>query len=160
MEIAFKPARFISSPLVISILSVTLIACKAQNHKNPVVWHKVSIDLSKRAPIGYEICPEGSVTLSRGVIDLKLLMPQRIEIPTEFQEYGVKSIEFHPGRHEVDLYKNLHSGRAVYTMGDLAIEAGRPTLRVMLDTTKLSKGTYVLGISGYPFFAHCAVDIE
>jgi len=146
--------------LVVSILISTLIGCKSQYHTNPDGSVNVSIDLNKIAPIGYEICKKGAVKLSRGSVDLKLLMPERVEIPAEFQEYGAKYVEFHPGRHEVDLYKNLHSARVVYTKGDLAVEAGVPTIRVKLDTSKLSKGQYVLGISGDPFFAYCTVDVQ
>ncbi len=89
-----------------------------------------------------------------------MLMPERIEIPPETQQYGAKFVEFHPGRHEIDLYRNLHSARVVHTKGDLAVEAGVRTIRVKLDTSKLSKAKYVLGISGDPFFAYCTVDVQ
>jgi len=149
-----------SLALLISMLISTLIACKSQYQTNPDGSINVSIDLNTIAPIGYEICKEGAVKLSRGLVDLKLLMPEKIEIPAEVQQYGTKYVEFLPGRHEVDLYKNLHSARVVYTKGDLAVEAGVPTIRAKLDTSKLSKGKYVLGISGDPFFAYCTVDVQ
>ena len=148
------------SALLALILISTLIGCKSQFQRNPDGSVKVNIDLNKIAPIGYEICKERPVTLSRGIVDLKLLMPERIEIPAEFRKFGANYVEFHPGQHEVDLYKNLHSARVVYTKGDLTVEAGVPTIRVKLDTSKLSKGPYVLGISGDPFFAYCTVDVQ
>ncbi len=120
----------------------------------------VSIDLNKIAPIGYEICADRPPTLSRGMVDLKMLKTERIEIPSENRRYGAKSVEFHPGRHEIDLYRNLQSARVLYTKGDLAVEAGVSTIRAKLDTSQLSKGKYVLAISGDPFFAYCTVDVQ
>ena len=149
------------TPLLASIFIVTLMGCKSQTRINPDGSANVSIDLSNSgAPIGYEICEEKSITLSRGLVDLKLRMPERIEIPAEDQQYGTKYIEFHPGPHVVDLYKNLHSARVMHVKGDLAVEAGAPTIRVKLDTSNLTKGKYELGISGDPFFAYCSVDMQ
>ena len=148
------------TPLLTSIFIMTLVSCKSQTHTNPDGAANVSIDLSNSAPIGYEICEEKSITLSRGIVDLNLRMPERIEIPAEDRQYGTKYIEFHPGSHEVDLYKNLHSARVMHMKGDLAVEAGAPMIRVKLDTSNLTKGKYELGISGDPFFAYCAVDMQ
>ena len=146
--------------LLTSIFIMTLMSCKSQNHTNPDGSANVSIDLSNSAPIGYEICEEKSITLSRGIVDLKLRMPDRIEIPAEDQQHGTKYIEFHPGPHVVDLYKDLHSARVMHMKGDLAVEAGAPMIRVQLDTSNLTKGKYELGISGDPFFAYCTVDMQ
>lgn len=143
--------------VIVAILLTLLVGCKSHGRDGVV---NVTVDLNKTAPIGYEICGDRGPKLARGVVDLKLLMPGRIEIPADIEQYGAKFVEFRPGRHEIDLYRNLHSARVVYTKADLAMEGGVPTVRVKLDTSRLSKGKYVLGISGDPFFAYCTVDIE
>jgi hypothetical protein len=60
----------------------------------------VSIDLSNSAPpIGYEICEEKSDHTFARIVNLKLRIPEKIEIPAEDQQYGTKYIVFHPGPH-------------------------------------------------------------
>ncbi len=137
-----------------------LVGCRSQTRRNPDGTVEVSVDLNKIAPIDYEICANRPPKLSRGVVDLQLQMPERMEIPPEEQEFGAKYVEFRPGKHEIDLYRNLHSARVLYTKGDLAMEAGVPTIRVKLDTSRLSRGKYVLGIGGDPFFAYCTIDLQ
>jgi hypothetical protein len=87
-------------------------------------------------------------------------MPTRLDIPPEQRYNSVEFVEFRPGRHHVDVYRNLHSARLLYTEGNLAMESGVPTIRAHLDMTKLSRGKYILGISGDPFFAYCTVDVQ
>jgi len=155
----FMGKRTLVPLLAISIGMPLLVGCGSQNRQGHDGAVNVSIDLNKTAPIGYEICGDRPPRLSRASLDLRLQMPQRIEIPPEEQRLGAKYVEFRPGRHDIDLYRNLQSARVLYTNGDLAMEAGVPTIRAKLDTSKLSKGRYVLGIGGDPFFAYCTVDL-
>jgi hypothetical protein len=48
----------------------------------------------------------------------------------------------------------------MYTKGELAMEAGKPTIHLRLDASRLPAGKYVLGIGGDPFFAYCTVDLQ
>lgn len=91
---------------------------------------------------------------------LKIRLPEKFEIPPDQQKWGAKAIVFRPGDHDLDLYKDLHSGRLLYTHSPLSIENGVRTIKVRLDTGKLPKGQYVLGISGDPFFAYCPVQLQ
>ena len=141
--------------LAVSCAIALLYGCKSRDEIKTI-----TIDLNQTAPIGYEICAIRPPKLARRNVELLFQMPSRLEIPPDQQDFGAKYIEFRPGRHEVDLYKNLHSARLLYTKGELALEAGVPTIRARLDMAKLSKGTYVLGISGDPFFAYCTVDLQ
>jgi hypothetical protein len=120
----------------------------------------VTIDLNKTAPIGYEICAGHPPRLERRNLQLLLQMPTRLDIPPEQRYNSVEYVEFRPGHHDVDIYRDLHSVRVLYTKGNLSVEAGVPTIRAQLDMTKLSKGKYVVGISGDPFFAYCTVDLQ
>jgi len=54
----------------------------------------VTIDLNKIAPIGYEICGDRPAKLDRGRLDLRIQMPERIEIPEKNQTFGAKYVEF------------------------------------------------------------------
>jgi len=135
-----------------------LFGCKVRTRESGET-HLV-LDLSKVAPIGYEICADRPPRFSAANLDLQLQMPQRIAIPPDQQNFGAKSIEFRMGRHDIDLYQDLHSGRLLHAKGDIAMEVGVPTLRVKLELTKLPKGRYVLGVSGDPFFAYCTVDLQ
>ncbi len=146
--------------LAVSIAVILLFGSNCGNRERRNGPVNVTIDLSKTAPIGYEICADKPPKLSRGNLDLRLQMPERIEIPADPQHEGARYVEFRAGEHEVDLYRDLHSGRLLHTRGSLVIEGGVPTVRAKLETNKLTKGRYVLGISGDPFFAYCTVDLE
>ena len=149
------PAALTASTAVILLLGSN---CGTREPRNGRV--NITIDLNKIAPIGYEICGDKPPKLARGNLDLQLQMPERIEIPPNSQYVNAKYVEFRPGEHEVDVYRDLHSARVLYTRGNLGIEGGVPTIRVNLETTKLAKGRYVLGVSGDPFFAYCTCDLE
>jgi hypothetical protein len=146
--------------LAISIAIILLFGCNSGPPGPHNGFVNVTIDLNKIAPIGYEICADHPPKLSGGNVDLMLRMPQRLEIPPDQQHLGAKYVEFRPGRHEVSVYRDLHSARLLYTEADLAMEEGVPTIRVKLEMAKLSKGRYVLGISGNPFFTYCTVDLQ
>lgn len=146
--------------LAISIGMLLAVNCGSHSQQDRDGVFHVTIDLNKIAPIGYEICGDRPARLSRANLDLRVQMPQRIEIPRENQQFGAKFVEFRPGRHEIDVYRNLHSARVLWTDGELAIEAGVPIIRAKLDTRKLSSGRYVLGISGDPYFAYCTMDLS
>jgi len=148
--------------VVLLIATLGMAGCKARGKtvsKNgdgvPVV-----IDLSKIAPIGIEITGHHPLTVPRGKVLLTIQLPERFEIPPDQQKLGAKAIVFKPGDHDIDLYKDLHSGRLLYTHAPLLIENGVPTIEVKFDTGKLPSGQYVLGISGDPFFAYCPVQLQ
>jgi hypothetical protein len=100
--------------LAVSFAIALLYGCKSRDEIKTI-----TIDLNKTAPIGYEICASQPPKLARRNVELLFQMPARLEIPPDQQDFGAKYIEFRPGRHEVDLYKNLHSARLLYTKGDL-----------------------------------------
>jgi hypothetical protein len=137
-----------------------LMGCKSGVQASSQNSADVKIDLNSRAPTGYEICADRNVQLPRANINLKLLMPERVEIPIDAQQFGAKYVEFHSGLHDIGLYRKLDSPRLMYTKGELAMEAGKPTIHFRLDASQLPAGKYVLGISGDPFFAYCTVDLQ
>ncbi len=144
-----------------SLLASSLPGCKAPSRpEDSEGGVGASIDLSSIAPIGYEICSGRDVALSRGNIALSLRMPLTVEVPPEAAQNGPQHIEFRPGQHAIDLYKDLHTARLIHTEGELTVENGTPIVRVRLDTSALSTGKYVLGISGDPFFAYCTVNLS
>ena len=146
--------------LLAAILISALMGCKSGVKASSESPADVNVDLSSRAPIGYEICADRNVQLPRANIDLKLLVPERVEIPPDAQQFGAIDVEFHPGQHDVDLYRKLDSPRLRHTRGELAMEAGKPTLHFRLDVSQLPAGKYVLGIGGDPFFAYCTLSLQ
>ena len=149
------------SLLAASVLTCTLGGCRTQSRtEDPGRAAIASLDLTSIAPIGYEICNGRGVTLSRGNIALTLRMPVKVEIPPESAQNEPQYIEFRPGRHAIDLYKDLHTARLLHTAGELTVENGAPIVQVRLDTSALTTGKYVLGISGDPFFAYCTVSVS
>jgi hypothetical protein len=69
-----------------------------------------------------------NVQLPRANMNLKLLMPERVEIPPDAQQFGAKYVEFRPGHHAVDLYRDLDSPRLMHTTGSLPWKKGsRPS---------------------------------
>jgi hypothetical protein len=156
-----KQHKLLLPPSLAASIAVILLFgsnCGTREPRNGRV--NVTIDLNKTAPIGYEFFADKPPKLARGNLDLRLQMPERIEIPPNAHYLNAKYVEFRPGEHEVDVYRDLRSPRVLYTRGSLAMEEGVPTIRVRLETNKLSKGKYVLGISGDPFFAYCTVDLQ
>ena len=148
--------------VVFLIATLSMAGCKARSNmvsKNgdgvPLV-----IDLTKIAPIGIEISGDHPLAIPRGKVLLTIQLPEKFEIPPDQQKLGAKAIVFKPGDHDVDLYKDLHSGRLLYTHASLSIENSVPTIKVKLDTGKLPSGQYMLGISGDPFFAYCPVRLQ
>ena len=146
------------------LLSATLAMAGCKARSSTVSKHgdgvPVVIDLSKTASIGIEISGDHPLTVPRGKVLLTIQLPEKFEIPPDQQKWGAKSIVFKPGDHDVDLYKDLHSGRLLYTHAPLSIADGVPTIEVKLDTGKLPSGQYVIGISGDPFFAYCSVQLQ
>jgi hypothetical protein len=153
-----RPITF--SMLLAAILISALMGCKSGVKASSEDSADVNVDLSNRAPIGYEICANRNVQLPRANIDLKLLMPEKVEIPPDAQQYGAKDVEFRPGRHPVDLYRTLDSPRLMHTAGQLAIEDGKPTIHFKLEASQLPAGKYVLGVGGDPFFAYCTLTLQ
>ncbi len=153
-----KPLTF--SLLLAAIVFSGLIGCRSAVKASSESSADVSVDFSSRAPIGYEICTDRNVQLPRSNINLTLMMPNKIEVPPEAQHLGAKYVEFRPGHHVVDLYRDLNSPRLMHTAGELAIEAGKPTIHFRLDANQLPAGKYVLGISGDPFFAYCTLTLQ
>ena len=148
--------------VVFLIATLSMAGCKARSSKVSESTDSiaVSIDLTKVAPMGYEISGDHPLAIDRGKLILSIRLPEKFEIPPDQQKWGAKAIVFKPGDHDLDLYKNLHSGRLLYTHAPLSIENGVRTIKVKLDTGKLPKGQYVLGISGDPFFAYCPVQLQ
>ena len=152
--------RTLLPALAVSIGLGMLLCCKSATRESRDGYTAVTIDLNTIAPIGYEICGGKPPKLSHENFDLRITMPARFEIPPEQENYGAKYVEFKPGQHEVDVYKNRHSARLLWTRGSLEMEDRVPTIHVKLPLAKLSKGRYVLGISGDPYFAYCTVDLQ
>jgi hypothetical protein len=88
---------------------IALGGCKSATRESRDGTYAVTIDLNKIAPIGYEVCADRPPRLSRANLDLRLQLPSRIEIPPSQQKYGAKYVEFKPGQHEIDVYRELHS---------------------------------------------------
>lgn len=153
--------RPITSPMLLAaILISALMGCKSAVKASSESSSDLSVDLRSMAPIGYEICADRNVQLPLANINLTMMVPDKIEIPPEAQHLGAKYVEFHPGHHVVDLYHDLHSPRLMHTGGEIAIEAGKPTIHFRLDAHQLPAGKYVLGISGDPFFAYCTLTLQ
>ena len=146
--------------LLAAILISALMGCKSGVKASSESSADANVDLSSRAPIGYEICADRNVELPRANMNLKLLVPERVEIPPDAQQFGAKYVEFRPGHHFVDLYRDLDSPRLMHTTGELAMEAGKPTIHFTLEANQLPAGKYVLGISGDPFFAYCTLTLQ
>jgi len=146
-------------------------SCRAnkQESRQPVASEKaeqVTLDLRFTAPTGYEFCAGKS---SRGDsvdpqklphrnLDLSIRLPSKIELRPD--AHGAKEIVFRPGRHDVDVYKHLDSGRLIAAHGLITMDGDTPTLRVNLDMGQWPPGRYVIGISGDPFFGYCTMDFE
>jgi hypothetical protein len=149
---------------VVAFLTGTLsmAGCKARSGRTSEDSDSraVSIDLTKVAPMGFEISGDHPLAVPRGKVNLTIRLPERIEIPSDQQKWGAEAIVFRPGRYEVDLYKNLQYERLLRMRAPVSIENGVPTAKVKLDTGKLSNGQCVLGISGDPFFAYCPVQLQ
>lgn len=152
-------ARRLLSSLAVAT-GIVLVGCKSATRESHDGAYAVTIDLNKVAPIGYEVCADRPPRLSRANLDLRIQLPSRIEIPPSQQNYGAKYVEFKPGQHEVDVYRDLHSARLLFTRGSLIVENNVPTVRVKLQMAKLPEGRYILGVSGDPFFAYCTVDLR
>jgi hypothetical protein len=146
-------------------------SCRSNKEESPrpVASEKaqpVTLDLRFTAPTGYEFCAGKS---SRGDsadpqklphknLDLTIRLPSKIELPPD--AHGAKEIVFRPGRHEVDVYKHLDSGRLIAAHGMITMDGDTPTLRVKLDMSQWPPGRYVIGISGDPFFGYCTMDFQ
>lgn len=146
--------------LLAAILIIVLMGCKSAVKASSESSSDLSVDLSSMAPIGYEICADRNVQLPRANINLTMMVPEKVEIPPEAQHLGAKYVEFRPGHHVVDLYRDLHSPRLMHTSGELVIEAGKPTIHFRLDANQFPEGKYVLGVSGDPFFAYCTLTLQ
>jgi hypothetical protein len=148
--------------VVLLIATLSMAGCKARSGKTSEGSDSraVSIDLTKVAPMGYEIFGDHPLVIGRGRLILTIQLPEKFEIPPDQQKWGAKTIVFKPGDHDVDLYKDLHSGRLLYTHAPLSIKNGVRTIKVKLDTGKLPNGQYMLGISGAPFFAYCPLQLQ
>jgi hypothetical protein len=146
--------------LLAAILISALMGCKSAVKTSSESSADANVDLSSRAPIGYEICADRNVQLPRANIHLTMMVPDKVEIPPEAQHLGAKYVEFRPGHHAVDLYRNLDSPRLMHTTGELAMEAGKPTIHFTLEANQLPAGKYVLGVSGDPFFAYCTLTLQ
>ena len=148
--------------VVLLIATLAMAGCKARSsmvskHGDGV---PLVIDLSKTAPIGIEISGDHALTVPRGKVIVTIQLPEKLEIPPDQQKWGAKALVFKSGDHDIDLYKDLHSGRLLYTRAPLSIVNGVPTIEVKLDTGKLPSGQYVIGISGDPFFAYCPLQLQ
>ena len=121
---------------------------------------RVTLDLNKTAPIGYEICASHPPQLARENVDLSVQLPPLIDISSERGTFGVKAIRFVPGQHDVDVYRDLHSPRVLWTKGNLSMRNSTPVLNVKLRLAELGKGRYILGFAGEPYFAYCTVDLQ
>jgi len=131
--------RVLSAVAAISIAILLVLSCGSRTDRAGKEAVSVHIDLDTVAPIGYEICADRTPKLSHANLDLALQMPEKIEIPAGELEMSAKNIEFTPGRHEIDVYRNLNSGRLLRT-GTLTTEGGVPTIRARLEAGKLPKG--------------------
>lgn len=150
----------IAGALLIAILLIT--GCKGRSTEPADGKNSYSavVDLTRRAPIGYEICADHPLVMRRAKLTATFRLPKEIDFPPGGKQMGVKGIVFRPSEHEVDLYKNLHSERLLYATAPLYLEHGLPTIKVTLNTYKLPKGQYVLGISGDPFFVYCTIELQ
>jgi hypothetical protein len=120
----------------------------------------VVIDLRFTAPIGYEFCAGKSVVKGDDIppqrlphknLGLTLRLPERIsDLPPDA---GAKEIVFRPGKHDVDVYKHLDSGRLIHTYGTIHMEGKTPVLNTELQMGDWPPGRYVVGIHGDPFLA-------
>ena len=154
------------------IVLAWLIGCRAgkQESRKAITSDKVQnveLDLRFTAPIGYEFCSgkssRGDETepqkLPHKNLDLTIQLPRKIELPPDAYR-AAKEIVFRPGRHDVDVYKHLDSGRLVAAHGVITMAGDTPTLHVKLDMGKWPPGRYIVGIGGDPFFGYCTMDFE
>lgn len=131
---------------------------------DPKPGKEVVVDLRFTAPIGYEFCAGKSAKgddtqpprLPHKNLALTLRLPPRItNLPPDA---GAKEIVFRPGKHAVDVYKHLDSGRLIHTYGTIHMEGNTPVLNTKLAMADWPPGRYVVGIGGDPFFGYCTID--
>ena len=83
------------------------LQCPQQQGFRKYRQHSVWIDLTKVAPMGYEISGDHPLAIDRGKLILSIRLPEKFEIPPDQQKWGAKAIVFKPGDHDLDLYKDL-----------------------------------------------------
>src|ERR1700730_159263 len=84
------------SALAVALAITLLFGWKSRLQESRDQINKVTIDLNKTAPIGYEICADRPTKLSRENLELQMQMPAKLEIPPDQQEFGAQYVEFRP----------------------------------------------------------------
>jgi hypothetical protein len=164
-------ARSHRSLMIGAIVMIAIASCAwiyrftQTSTANPDHAKEVVLDLRFTAPIGYEFCAGKSAVKGDDIppqrlphknLALTLRLPKGIsDLPADA---GAKEIVFRPGKHDVDVYKHLDSGRSIHTHGTIHMEGNQPVLNTTLNMADWPPGRYVVGIGGDPSFGYCTIN--